>query len=137
MKRTDKVFKALGSRRRREIVGLLSREVLSTTEVAGSVGVSHQLATQHLEILNEAGLVEKISKGKMSYWVYVRGSVQVALRELREMCNESLGIGAEAPIGVDLWRTRDWEDGVCGDAWREATVGGFGWWGEDGSDVEG
>ena len=60
----DKVFEALASRPRREILAYLSADALSTTELAGRFQMSAPTISRHLSILENAGLVTSVRQGQ-------------------------------------------------------------------------
>jgi DNA-binding transcriptional ArsR family regulator len=57
------VLNALGEPRRIEILHVLKSGPRPVGEIASAVGVSQQAASQHLAVLNEAGLVEARREG--------------------------------------------------------------------------
>ena len=60
----DSVFHALGDRTRRAILDRLSRGPVSVSQLAGPLGITLTAVGQHLEILEECGLVatEKVGR---------------------------------------------------------------------------
>lgn len=57
------VLKALGEPRRVEILRLLRAGPRAVGELAGEIDVSQQAASQHLAVLDQAGLVEARKEG--------------------------------------------------------------------------
>ena len=53
----DKLFEALASRPRREILGFLSDTPLTTSELAERLDLSAPAVSRHLSVLENAGLV--------------------------------------------------------------------------------
>ena len=53
----DKIFEALGSRARREILAYLTKNELTTSELATRFSVSAPSISRHLSVLENAGLV--------------------------------------------------------------------------------
>jgi DNA-binding transcriptional ArsR family regulator len=60
----DKVFEALASRPRREILAYLSAAELSTTELASRFEMSAPTISRHLSVLENAGLVTSSRQGQ-------------------------------------------------------------------------
>jgi ArsR family transcriptional regulator len=66
---TAEIMKALAEPRRWQIVELLSCEELCVCHVAEELGIAQPLASHHLKVLREAGLVEST---KHRQWTYYR-----------------------------------------------------------------
>lgn len=64
----EKVFQALSSTARRKILAYLSASDLTAGEIASRFEMSKPSVSQHLSILEGAGLVERTKKGQ--YVVY-------------------------------------------------------------------
>lgn len=60
----DKVFEALASRPRRQILAYLSETELSTSELAEKFGISASAISRHLSVLENAGLVTSERRGQ-------------------------------------------------------------------------
>jgi DNA-binding transcriptional ArsR family regulator len=60
----DKVFEALASRPRREILAYLSHAELTTTELAERFSMSAPAISRHLSILENAGLTSSTRNGQ-------------------------------------------------------------------------
>jgi DNA-binding transcriptional ArsR family regulator len=60
----DRVFDALASRPRREILAYLSKAELTTTELAARFSMSAPAISRHLSVLENAGLVEARREGQ-------------------------------------------------------------------------
>lgn len=60
----DKIFEALASRPRREILAYLSATELSTSELAKRFGMSAPTISRHLSILENADLVTSSRQGQ-------------------------------------------------------------------------
>ncbi len=61
----DRIFEALASRPRREILAYLSAEALTTSELAQRFGMSAPTISRHLTVLESAGLVEGERRGQL------------------------------------------------------------------------
>ncbi len=64
MDRLDKLFAALSSRARREILASLSNTPLTTTELAARFDMSTPAVSRHLSVLEDAGLVASERDGR-------------------------------------------------------------------------
>lgn len=60
----DRVFDALASVPRRQIIAFLSQTALSTTELAGRFAMSAPAVSRHLAVLQGAGLVAGERQGQ-------------------------------------------------------------------------
>ncbi len=61
------VYQAIADPVRREIIDLLSNEVLSVNEVAKEFDISRPAVSKHLKILCESGLIEINQQGRERY----------------------------------------------------------------------
>jgi DNA-binding transcriptional ArsR family regulator len=61
----DRVFQALGDSTRRAIVIRLSEGPVSVSQLAGPLGVSLAAIVQHLQVLEESGLVHTEKMGRV------------------------------------------------------------------------
>ena len=66
--RASLALKALGEPRRLEILELLRNGPLSVGDIASQVDVSQQAVSQHLAVLDRAGLVEARKEGTRSVY---------------------------------------------------------------------
>lgn len=64
----DKVFEALASRPRREILAYLSKAELSTSDLAERFGISAPAISRHLSVLENAGLVSSERRGQFVFY---------------------------------------------------------------------
>jgi DNA-binding transcriptional ArsR family regulator len=60
----DRIFDALASRPRREILAYLSKAALTTTELAERFPMSAPAISRHLSVLENAGLVRSQREGQ-------------------------------------------------------------------------
>jgi DNA-binding transcriptional ArsR family regulator len=60
----DRIFDALASRPRREILAYLSKQELTTTELAERFSMSTPAVSRHLSVLENAGLVKGERRGQ-------------------------------------------------------------------------
>lgn len=64
----DKVFEALASKPRRQILAYLSEVELSTSDLAEKFGISAPAISRHLSVLENAGLVSSERRGQFVYY---------------------------------------------------------------------
>lgn len=80
-----KVTKAIGNPHRMEIIDLLAQGPSSVEQIAQQTGVSIANASQHLQVLKNARLVEVMRKGNFIYYHLASEQVFQAWRSLREL----------------------------------------------------
>lgn len=80
-----KVTKALGNSRRMEIIDLLAQGPFAVEKIAEQTGMSLANASQHLQVLKGARLVEIRRKGNFIYYHLSSEKVFHAWRALREL----------------------------------------------------
>ena len=64
----DRIFEALASRPRREILAYLSAQELTAGEIAGRFAMSAPAISRHLSVLETAGLVSSERRGQYVYY---------------------------------------------------------------------
>jgi DNA-binding transcriptional ArsR family regulator len=64
----DRIFDALASRPRREILAYLSKTELTTSDLAQRFGTSAPTVSRHLSVLEAAGLVRSERRGQLVYY---------------------------------------------------------------------
>ena len=67
----DRIFDALASRPRREILAYLSKQELTTTELAERFSMSTPAISRHLSVLENAGLVKSERRGQRVHYALV------------------------------------------------------------------
>src|SRR6187399_1523035 len=67
----DRVFDALASRPRRQILAYLSRTELTTSELAARFAMSAPAISRHLSVLENAGLVQSRREGQRVLYALV------------------------------------------------------------------
>ena len=83
----DKIFEALASTPRREILAYLSEAELSTTELAERFSMSAPAISRHLSVLENAGLVSRERRGQFVMYKLVRESLVNSLTSYAlELC---------------------------------------------------
>lgn len=71
----DRIFEALASRPRRQILAFLSKTELTTTELANRFGMSPPSISRHLAILENAGLVSSERRGQQVLYRLTPGNL--------------------------------------------------------------
>lgn len=64
----DRIFEALASLTRREILAYLSAQELTAGEIAGRFAMSAPAVSRHLSILETAGLISSERRGQYVYY---------------------------------------------------------------------
>lgn len=68
----DRVFAALSSTPRRKILAYLAEAELTAGEIAGRFAMSKPAVSQHLSVLENAGLIESDKRGQFVHYRLVR-----------------------------------------------------------------
>lgn len=96
-----KITKAMANAHRMEIIDLLAQGPFSVEEIASNAGMSVANASQHLQVLKNAGLVIISRKGNFIYYSLTNEKVFDAWRSLRELGMEQ---NTKAKFVVDEFR---------------------------------
>jgi len=88
----DRVFRALADPTRRAVVQRLARGPRHTTELAARFSMALPSFAQHLDVLEDAGLVRSRKQGRVRTYELVPGAARPARRWL--------------DLQRDLWNTR-------------------------------
>ncbi len=88
------MFKALSSKTRREMIKILSKEEMHVTGLAEELGISVPVASKHLKVLLEAGLVRRRILGKSHIYRANMEKVYSALDGLGETVEVEVPKGA-------------------------------------------
>ncbi len=67
-KKLARVFKALANERRMQIIKLLSRGLISVSDVSEKLSIHFKAASFHLLRLEREGIIERTRKGKYNYY---------------------------------------------------------------------
>jgi DNA-binding transcriptional ArsR family regulator/rhodanese-related sulfurtransferase len=86
----ERIGKALGSRRRLELLDLLSQGPHSVEELAAELGVSVASASQHLQKLKQANLVSSTREGSYVYYQVANDEVADFYAGLRRLAQAQL-----------------------------------------------
>ena len=102
----QKVFEALASVPRRKILAYLAHAELSAGEIASRFAMSKPAVSQHLSVLQNAGLVESDKRGQFVFYRLVpdrlmntlNGYVQEVCPVSRPLKRESARLKVHVPI---------------------------------------
>ena len=87
MAHMQKVFEALASAPRRKILAFLSETELNAGEIAARFEMSKAAVSQHLSVLENAGLVASEKRGQFVYYRLVPDSLANTLNSyVQEVC---------------------------------------------------
>ena len=93
----QRVFEALASTTRRKILAYLSHAELTAGEISGRFSISKPAVSQHLSILEAAGLVTSEKRGQFVYYSLVRESLVNTLNDfVQEVCPVSKPLKVES-----------------------------------------
>ncbi|MBW8743083.1 MAG: winged helix-turn-helix transcriptional regulator [Sphingomonas sp.] len=93
----QKVFEALASTPRRKILAYLAHAELSAGEIASRFNISKPAVSQHLGVLENAGLVASEKRGQYVYYRLVPDNLANTLNGyVQEVCPVSRPLKAES-----------------------------------------
>lgn len=93
----QKVFEALASTTRRKILAYLAHTDLTAGEIAARFEISKPAVSQHLSILESAGLVKSDKRGQFVHYTLVRDSLVNTLNDyVQEVCPVAKPLKAES-----------------------------------------
>lgn len=93
----QKVFEALASAPRRKILAYLSETELNAGEIAARFEISKAAVSQHLSVLENAGLVASEKRGQFVYYRLVPDSLANTLNSyVQEVCPVSRPLKRES-----------------------------------------
>jgi len=93
----QKVFEALASTPRRKILAYLAHAELNAGEIAARFEMSKPAVSQHLSILENAGLVASEKRGQFVYYRLVADNLANTLNAyVQEICPVSRPLKAES-----------------------------------------
>lgn len=131
---TDPVFKAMADRTRRRVLGLLSREELSVSELVALLRMPQPTISRHLKVLRDANLVSDRKSGQTVYCSLVArpvpDSADLTGRLMDWVRGQPLADGLQARLEEVLRRRRESSKdffiriGRRWDALREGSFGG-------------
>ncbi len=106
----QKVFEALASTPRRKILAYLAHAELSAGEIASRFEMSKPAVSQHLSVLENAGLVASDKRGQFVFYRLVADNLANTLNSyVQEVCPVSRPLKGES---ADLARGRTDSEGT-------------------------
>lgn len=104
----QKIFEALASTPRRKILAYLAHAELSAGEIASRFDISKPAVSQHLGVLENAGLIASEKRGQFVYYRLVPDSLANTLNAyVQEVCPVSKPLKGES---AEIARTRVTEE---------------------------
>ncbi|MDB5712462.1 MAG: ArsR family transcriptional regulator [Sphingomonas bacterium] len=101
----QKIFEALASSPRRKILAYLAHAELNAGEIASRFAMSKPAVSQHLSVLENAGLVASEKRGQFVYYRLVPDNLANTLNTyVQEVCPVSRPLKAES---ADIARRRE------------------------------
>lgn len=95
----QRVFEALSSTVRRKILAYLAHADLTAGEIAARFEISKPAVSQHLSILEAAGLVASEKRGQFVHYSLVRDSLVNTLNDyVQEVCPVSKPLKKESKV---------------------------------------
>lgn len=93
----QRVFEALSSTTRRKILAYLSKAEMTAGEIAARFEISKPAVSQHLSVLENAGLVASEKRGQYVHYRLVQDNLANTLNGyLQEVCPVSRPLKAES-----------------------------------------
>ncbi len=93
----QRIFEALSSQVRRKILAYLAEAELTAGEIAGRFNISKPSVSQHLTLLEAAGLVKSEKRGQFVHYSLVRESLTNTLNGyVQEVCPVSRPLKKES-----------------------------------------
>ena len=93
----QRVFEALASTTRRKILAYLSKAEMTAGEIAARFDISKPAVSQHLNVLENAGLVQSEKRGQYVHYRLVEDNLANTLNGyLQEVCPVSRPLKAES-----------------------------------------
>jgi ArsR family transcriptional regulator len=98
----QRVFEALASVTRRKILAYLSGGELTAGEIADRFHISKPAVSQHLSVLENAGLVERDKRGQFVHYRLVEDNLANTLNSyMKEVCPVSRPLKRESKAKKD------------------------------------
>lgn len=93
----NKVFDALASDARRQILAHLSRDELSAGEIAARFAMSKPAISKHLQILENAGLVTSEKRGQFVWYAIAHEELNTAIGLFLQTVAPAAAVAAKPP----------------------------------------
>lgn len=82
----DRVFRALASAPRREILRLAARERCAVTQFAAQLKMSEPAVSKHVRVLVDAALLSKTREGRFRWCRLRRSAFEPARESIEKLC---------------------------------------------------
>lgn len=82
----DRVFRALASARRREILRLAARGRCAVTQFAAQLKMNQPAVSKHVRVLVDAALLSKNREGRFRWCQLRRSALKTALESIEKLC---------------------------------------------------
>jgi ArsR family transcriptional regulator len=106
----QKIFEALASAPRRKILAFLSEAELNAGEIASRFAMSKPAVSQHLAVLENAGLIASEKRGQFVFYRLIPDSLASTLNSyVQQVCPVSRPLKRE---GAAISKSRQRDDGV-------------------------
>jgi len=104
----DKIFEALASGPRRQILAYLTKKELSTTELAERFAMSTPAVSRHLSVLENAGLAKRLGPERLfpegtAVWSSTMQAVERAYELLGDARCETCPVKNHGPVTTRNW----------------------------------
>lgn len=93
----NKVFDALASDARRQILAYLSQDEMSAGDIAARFSMSKPAISKHLQILENAGLVTSDKRGQFVWYSLVREELTLAIAAFLQTVAPGVEVPPDAP----------------------------------------
>jgi DNA-binding transcriptional ArsR family regulator len=104
----QRVFEALASTTRRRILAYLSKAEMTAGEIAARFDISKPAVSQHLSVLENAGLVQSEKRGQYVHYRLVEDNLANTLNGyLQEVCPVSRPLKIESAAKATTRRDED------------------------------
>lgn len=107
-KALDRLFRALASAPRREIVRLAARQKCAVTQLATQLNMSQPSVSKHIRVLVDAALLTKTRDGRYRWCRLRRSALEPAHESIEELCEIGPLISrrrATQPVKRDRFRS--------------------------------
>ena len=105
-KTLDRLFRALASAPRREILRLAGRQRCAVTQFATQLNVSQSAVSKHVRVLLDAALLSKTRDGRYRWCRLRRSAFEPARESIEELCEAIPLISRRRDAGPQVKRNR-------------------------------
>jgi DNA-binding transcriptional ArsR family regulator len=105
-KALDRLFRALASAPRREILRLAARQKCAVTQFATQLNMSQPVESKHVRVLVDAALITKTRDGRYRSCRLRRSAFEPARESIEELCEAVPLISRRRDAGPQVMRNR-------------------------------